>query len=329
MIFPTFGRGVAAVAAALALSASGAPAPGAESASQAEEPVATARSGPGAVFGRFAVTENGKEADLGFLAGDLTVRVRSLKTDETQSISVRGDGSFHWSLSPGDYVIQALSFRSSNVRLWTSFTVPESGKAAYIGDLSVMFDQGNFRFNLADRFDERQKQAAGKAEPVKAIMRPEERPGAPYRGIIPVCSDYWGLGCDRNHQGVVPVSPAGADEGYPVSSSLAPLLEWKPSKTEGVTYELAIYEAFLLPGYIDVPKAQRDRGKLILFKDGLLEPRYQLETPLPPGRKYMWSVRLRSLQTVSTWSTWSYAVFLLVAGRSGYGVWFGFETPGK
>lgn len=323
------GRAVAAIAAAFVLSASGTPALGADTSSAGDEPLATARTGRGGVFGRFVVTESGKEADLGFFAGDLKVRLRSFKTEEIEAISVRGDGSFYWTLKPGDYVIQALLFREHTVRLWSSFTVPEPGKAAYLGDLSVMFDRGNFRFALADRYDERLKQAAGKAEPVKDLMRAEERPGAPYRTVLPVCSTYWGLDCDKTHQGVVPVAPAGADEGYPVTSSLTPLLEWRPAKLEGVTYEVAVYEAFLLPGYIDMPKAQRDRGKLLFFKDGLTEPRCQLETPLPAGKKYMWSVRMRGGETVSTWSTWSYFVFLVVTSRSGYGVWFGFETPSK
>ncbi len=285
--------------------------------------------GYGDVFGRFIVIEDGKEANFGFMSDGLGVRIRPAKTDETQLVKVKGDGSFYWSLRPGDYVIQSLWFKGHTVRLWTSFTVPETGKAAYLGDVTMTLDHGRIRIGFADQYAVRQKHAEGKAEAIKGLLRPEQELGSRIEAIRPICSGYWGLSCERSPQGVVPLSPKGAQDGYPLISTLTPLFAWKPSPNEGVTYELAIYEDYLWPGYFDAPLAQRERGKLIFFTEGIREAKYQLETPLQPGRKYMWSVRLRNGDTVSTWSVRSYYYFWLVGYASGSGLWFGFETPAK
>jgi hypothetical protein len=61
----------------------------------------------------------------------------------------------------------------------------------------------------------------------------------------------------------------------------------------------------------------------VSYAEGLKEPRYAPKTPLEPGRRYQWSVRLRDGDTVSSWSTTGYNWIV----RTGYGQYFAFETP--
>jgi hypothetical protein len=94
---------------------------------------------------------------------------------------------------------------------------------------------------------------------------------------------------------------------------------------EGVTYDLVIYEAF--KPELDLTGMHRERGKLIFYAEGIRDPRYQLESPLPGDAPYMWSVRLRKDDTVSTWTVTSYFVFFIVGSVRGSGKWYGSRRP--
>jgi hypothetical protein len=65
------------------------------------------------------------------------------------------------------------------------------------------------------------------------------------------------------------------------------------------------------------------------YAEGLTEPRFTPSAPLRPDKKYEWSVRLRRGDTVSSWSTTSFSLNLLIAGRSNSRSVFGFETPAQ
>jgi hypothetical protein len=295
-----------------------------------DEATATAEAGYGRVFGRIVVIEGGKERS--FSRWDaFQVRLRSLKTDQDQPIPLGDDGNFYWQLKPGEYVIQNFNHGGSRWRFWITFTAPEPGKAAYVGHLRVTLDRKRISIEFADEYEAALQRieprlAKAKLEPLKALMRPEERLGS-YQSVIGICAKPWALGCDGPIQGLIPAQPEGTLEGYPTTSSRTPLFEWKPSAIEGVAYDLAIYEAWT--SSTDFLGLFRDRGKLIFYAEGIREPRYQLESPLPADRKYMWSVRLRKGDTVSTWSGTGYFVFLIVGSVSGSGKWYGFETPAK
>lgn len=295
----------------------------------AGDAAAVAEADLGRVFGRVLVVEGGKERPVSAWTEVLRLRIRSLATGQTQVPRIEGDDGFVWPLKPGEYVVQSVLFRQSIFRLWAEFTVPEPGRAAYIGDLRAILDGQRVRIAFADTYEATLKGfearlAEAKAEPLKARMRPERDPGS-YARVTWICGVEWQLKCDRNTQGVQAVQPEGAYEGFPRQATRMPLFEWKPSPAEGVAYDLAIYEAFLPESFLD--GWRHERAGLAYYAEGLQEPRLKLDAPLAPGRKYMWSVRLRKGDVVSNWTTTSFFTFFLIGSASGSGQWYGFETP--
>ena len=298
----------------------------------ADEKAATAAAGFGRAFGRVIYFENGKEFDWSssiFATDSLTLYVRPVPEGQLQMMQIEGDGSFYWPLRAGDYVIvgylkmrRQVTNQQRTGRLWTTFTVPRPGQAVYIGDLRIDTTNQGSRFEVADRYAEalprvhdRLKDA--RIEAVSGLMR-IDGPIGRYTRVIPVCNKTWALACDGNFQGVEPLQPEGTAQGFPLATSLAPVLEWKPAGRAGVTYDVAIFESLTIP---------RMRGALMTYAEGLTAPRYTPATALPPGRKFEWSVRLRDGDTVSSWSSSSHFAFLIVAWSRGSGQGFGFTTP--
>ena len=298
----------------------------------ADETAASAAAGHGRAFGRMVLVEEGKEKAFGLFT-ELSIFIWSAKTDEIQRIRFLGDDGFYWALKPGDYAIAAFIHAGSSGRLWLTFSVPEPGQAVYIGDVRLAVDKARYGFAVADNYSEALKKVEtrlqeAQMEPMKSLARTEGRLGT-YKRTLGICAKDWGIACGRTYQGVEPLLPQDTTEGFPTTSTRTPLFEWKPSKTDGVTYDIAIYESVTLAGFDAVPGARRQRGKLAAYAEGLQEPRFQLSTPLQPDRKYMWSVRLRNGDTVSSWSVSSYFAFFIVGWASGSGAWFGFSTPDR
>ena len=122
----------------------------------AEDAAAAAPAGYGAAFGRIVVIEDGKEKDLSgglFGIAELNLRLRSVATGETQLIGVKGDGSFHWPMKPGEYVIASLHYEAKSVRVWMSFSVAQPGLAVYVGDLRIESERGGVRFRVLDEYE--------------------------------------------------------------------------------------------------------------------------------------------------------------------------------
>lgn len=307
-----------------------------------DEKVATTAAGYGRAFGRVDYLENGKEivwssSALGFDL--LTLFVQSVRTGEMQYMQIEGDGHFYWPLAAGEYVIVGYQYTRQRVtssrltgRLVTTFSVPQPGQAVYIGNLRVEADTRRYGFDVVDQYAETLKRvdariAAEKFEAVKGLMRLEGQTGS-HKRVTEICDKAWGLTCDRTYQGVEAVRPSGTELGFPVTQDLTPLLEWKPSGRPEVSYDVAIYESFTFR-YGATGVVPRMRGALVAYSEGLREPRYVPATPLLPGKRYEWTVRLRDGDTVSSWSATSYFVFVIVAGASGSGQGFGFTTPSK
>src|SRR4051812_28059778 len=302
-----------------------------------EDSVATAAAGYGRAFGRVEYVEGGKVVAMsaGFLEStSLKLFVRSLRTAKIQYMDIAGDGSFVWPLETGEYVIVGFQFlrlkgsRSSRSgRMMATFSVPQAGQAAYVGDLRI-----DRAYRVIDDYDQAlarvaAKLADGNFQPVKSMLRFERPPGR-YSAVVPVCNERWELPCGEEYKGVEPVEPravllTGALR-FPTTKSLAPLLEWKPASRAGVTYDVVIHESLSLQyGMAGVDGLQ---GAVVAYAEGLAEPRFT-PAPLEPGRRYQWSVRLREGDLVSSWSSVTYNLFILVAGASGSGQAFGFETP--
>jgi hypothetical protein len=299
------------------------------------EEVGTSAAGYGRAFGRIVFTESGKErkwSSGAFAIDVLTLYVRTQSTGKLQKMEIQGDGSFLWPLQPGEYVIVAYQMVQYNAtgRLWTTFSVPASGQAVYIGDLAIDTSGSGYRFHVEDNYDEALKKvearlAKANLEPAKALMTLEPRLGN-YEGVRGICAVQWGLKCGTSFQGVEPVSPGKPSGGYPTIGSVTPLLEWKPAPGF-VHYDLVVYET--IPLMTMGAASPSVRGPLVSYVEDLGEPRYQVAAALKPGTRYDWSVRLRDGNVVSSWSSTGYFVFFVVGWASGWGNWFGFTTPAK
>jgi hypothetical protein len=305
-----------------------------------EEDAATAEAGYGRAFGRIDYRENGKDvlATRSFLNSvSLTLFTRSIRTGKTHFMQVEGDGSFYWPLEAGEYAI--LAFRltraqgavsTSTGRLMTTFAVPSAGQAIYIGDLQIERGASGYRLRVADRYEEalgkaQDRLSAAKQAAAKGLMRLEAQIGS-YKRMIAICHQSWGLACDSTHQGLEPLKPEGAGDGFPVTQNLTPSLEWKPASRPGLTYDVAIFESVPLNPAAIVHTAGL-RGALVAYAEGVREPRHLVVTPLEPAKLYQWTVRLRDGDTVSNWSTISRSTFAVVAWSRGSGQMFGLATP--
>lgn len=154
-------------------------------------------------------------------------------------------------------------------------------------------------------------------------MRPEIV--GSYKRVVEICARAWEIECDRTYQGVAALLPEGTNEGSETTAGLTPQFEWKPSKMLGISYDVAIYESESL----NLLGTIKERGKLAAYAEGLREAKFQLDKPLEPGKKYLWSVRLRQDETVSTWTTTSYFAFFIIGSARGSGQWYGFTTPDR
>jgi hypothetical protein len=279
-------------------------------------------------FGRARLYYKGEKIELGFFSR-LLLFVRSQRTGEIEKMDITDErGTFSWALDPGEYVIVAYFHLNQYGRLWLTFTVPGRGEAVYIGDLHIAFTAAHYRWAVRNAYAEAEKdfKEALRSEGLKPkveLMKAEASPGT-FRHMKSICAtDVWGLECDHSNAGVKPLSPEGDPLPHPRAESLAPRLAWSPVRREGLTYDVAVYESISAP----TVGLKRMRGALVLYAEGLREASYQVPKPLEANKQYEWSVRLRSGDTVSTWSTTGYFVFFVVGWASGSGNWFGFTTP--
>ena len=89
------------------------------------------------VFGRVVVIHKGKEQEWGSILGpEFAIYIVSERTGEVQVHRIKGDGTFYWTLAPGDYTVAAFGAVGLDAptrgRIWYKFTVEPSDKAVYI-----------------------------------------------------------------------------------------------------------------------------------------------------------------------------------------------------
>ena len=302
-----------------------------------QESAATVEAGYGRAFGQLRYVEDGKQVTWGSLFPStdfLTLFVRSA-TGQVQYMDMPANGEFFWPLERGDYTIVGFELArrggatiTRSGRLMARFSVPQ-GQAVYVGELRMETRGGASRVEVLDRYEAalprvEQRIAAAKLTPAKALVQLEAPPGR-YTRVTPICGAAWAIECDGEYQGVRPLQPEGTERSFVRVKDLAPLLQWKPSGRPGTAYDVAIYES--LDFQYGLSGSVRGlRGALVAYAEGLREPRYAAP-PLEAGKRYQWSVRLRDGDSVSTWSSTSYSLFLLIAGRRSSGQFFAFETP--
>lgn len=288
------------------------------------------------VLGAIEIIEDGKRKKCGKLLGlDNKCNIFILPAGSTQASTygVSEEGSFTWSLSPGNYAIAGFNILEGNRsgRFWVSFSVPQDAESLYIGDVKVLMEKGMYRIDVKDNYNEaadryKAKNVNYSALPQKRLMDPEPTLGT-FDGMRYICAEGWGIECTKKYRGITPLKPETVTTGTSRVADLKPTLEWQPSSEAGITYDLVIYEAFSYSptgiGNSYMP------GRVAIYKEGLEAPSWQSDTPLKPEQRYYWSVRLRHDGIVSNWSRYSYFAFYLVGWSSGYGQWFSFTTPSK
>jgi len=286
-------------------------------------------------FGHVDVFVDGKKKEWGMTwTGEDALLLLILPPDTNKALTYQlsDDGDFFWNLNPGEYTVlgyrMLLGSRSRSGRLWYSFKVPTEPQSIYLGKIRIDMQGGRYKAHLEDDFNSMEtlfeQRYPNAKQPTKGLFRTEETLGN-YNYVKPVCSADWGIECTSRYRGVEPISPEMIIDGFPVATNLTPTFKWKPSVYSRVTYDLVVYEAASHSSTL-IP-ADYTPGRLALYEEDINQPQFIPRTPLKPETKYYWSVRLRDGDLVSDWSSFSYAVFVVVYAASGQGNWFGFSTP--
>ena len=70
---------------------------------------------------------------------------------------IKGDGTFYWTLAPGDYTVAAFGAAGLDAptrgRIWYKFTVEPSDKAVYIGQLKIALDSSRYAVRVFDDYE--------------------------------------------------------------------------------------------------------------------------------------------------------------------------------
>lgn len=239
------------------------------------------------------------------------------------------DGAFYWGLEPGRYMLVGAVFPdggTSTLHVGAEFEVPESGDDIYIGTIEIRYTPLGSTLEIADHyehvsglFNKRFPDRAGNT--TNGTL--EEPQIGNFASVSNPCTPNWGLTCEDKHLGVIPLTPSGKKLPglWPDADSLTPLFSWDPSTSEGVTYDLVLYEGVLAAANLYM------RGHIATYVEGLEKAEWRPDEPLEPGGRYFWSVRLRKGNDVTAWSTQGFFIFALVASASGSGQWFHFQAP--
>lgn len=117
---------------------------------------------------------------------------------------------------------------------------------------------------------------------------------------------------------------------YQVIDTLQPVLRWKDVRTEGQTYDFALWETRSQTpdkSITGTPLKHRKWGKQIYYAQGISRNYYRIPKPLKPDTVYHWSVRIRTGNEVSEWTTFNQAALSPVGLGYAYQFPFGFITP--
>ncbi len=300
--------------------------------------------GQTAVFGKITVVENGAPAKWragGFIevtSGQFRLIVLEEATSKPLFHDLEKDGTFVWNLAAGRYMIAGFDWTSGvsslSGAIRSRFSVPEAGvPAVYIGTLDLTFASNRYEIAVRDDFDEAAvaltKQISGlDGRPVKGLMETEEEPTGGARRFAHICNKVWKMACGERYRGVEPLDPEIRQLGFPRAKSLQPTLKWSASNKAGVTYDVILYEAIRYQS-ADGRHEGLLQGVIADYVEGLSEAKYQVTRPLKPGADYLWSVRLRKDDAISSWSTYQYDHFFILGFSRANNLFFIFKTPGK
>jgi len=257
----------------------------------------------------------------------------------TQEI-IRSDGYYFLPLLPGEYMFTGASFNNPNSwtegqlartsRVGARFTVPHDVESVYVGMVKIEAVLNGYTTVILDDYEMAveayEEKYPGASKPGQSLMELEQRIGT-YQLIQNACSADWGVDCSGKFAGVTPAYPPVESNNFPVVTSLHPTFKWEASSLDDVLYDWVLYRVV---GFSPMGIGGRYLpGKVVEYQQGLDKPVIQPSSPLDPGEKYYWSVRLRREGIVSNWSRFSYLNFMIFGYTSGHSSWFGFTTPGN
>lgn len=136
------------------------------------------------------------------------------------------------------------------------------------------------------------------------------------------------VACSTTYHGLTPLSPkveGPPHASWPVVGGLQPTLRWAPAAQSGVTYDLVIHEGVKAESFWR--GTERAVGREAYYRESLTAPEHRVEQPLKPDTEYYWSVRTRTGDRVSDWSTYSYRREFILARQWGDNIPYRFRTP--
>jgi hypothetical protein len=299
-------------------------------------PVKTLVEGQSLAYGKVELIYDGEKIENLQGMGKATgVSVVLLRPDQkkAQNVSIAGSGEFYWKVGPGDYTLISFQYfgrgARHNINIGAKFTVPDSPSSVYIGDLIVTVKNQVHSIGIADRSEEalvrlRKEYPNYPTQTISDLLTVEPPVGS-FTAISGVCSAEWGIDCKSHQYGVIPLSPEHQSGSYTKIDTLTPTFKWTPSTRPEVHYDLIVRESVSCEG-IGLFKEGLP-GEVVVYEENLSQPFYTLQKPLEPDTNYIWSVRLREGNTVSTWSTTGYFVFFVIGSSGSSGDWFRFCTP--
>lgn len=268
------------------------------------------------VFGKVNVIVDGKHIKMttsGFKSY-LTIEFRQKGSSIIMEYKVDETGYFFWTLAPGEYEVLGTYGFSAEVGwfdmmvplaqpVWIPFTVQSEVESLYLGDLTIELSKSRhvvqrLKDNYSQAIKEFNRRYPGtQTKPQNKVTTLQPLNPGNYTKVTHLCSGSWGKYCSSSHGSLEDV----------VVESTDPILRWAPSPMLDVTYDVAIYEAYdstwrkinfdLLTG-----KKRWRRGRLLLYAQDLTAPTFKPDVLLQPNTTYVWSVRLRRGDAVSTWS---------------------------
>ncbi|MDR3570198.1 MAG: hypothetical protein P4L43_19400 [Syntrophobacteraceae bacterium] len=130
-----------------------------------------------------------------------------------------------------------------------------------------------------------------------------------------------------------PISPklgGSVTDFYQVIDTLQPDLRWKDTKSQGQTYDVAVWQSQSKTpdkSIVGTPFEPREWGKQVYYVQGISANYFRIDKPLQPNTCYHWSVRIRTGGDVSEWATFSQAALSPIGLGYAYRLPYGFITP--
>ncbi len=132
-----------------------------------------------------------------------------------------------------------------------------------------------------------------------------------------------GISACWSHSGLKPIYPQAMTSPV-VTDSVQPTLRWKSVSDSNASYDVIIYDVLKTETSATNPRMV---GKIVYYREGIKEPQHKIEEPVSSDTEYFWSIRSRTGEKVSDWSTWSYSFYAGGQSIQQKNVPFLFKTP--